>query len=105
MSQLIVNPWYTEVVQQINELRLKAEVLKGSYSFSEFALDQVTADGRVIFTDCQTNSEEAYSTRTGAQLTHTGTYRIREQIVVYHPNPQTWQVADENQGAVHSCAA
>jgi hypothetical protein len=104
LAQLIVNPWYSEVVQQINELRLRAEVLKGSYSFSNFQLDQVTGDGRVIFTDCQTNSQEAHSARTGAQITHTGTYRIREQIVVYHPSPGTWQVADENQGTVHSCA-
>jgi hypothetical protein len=104
LPRLMVNPWYSEVIDQIDQLRLKNEVVRGPFSFSDFQLDQVTPDGRVIFTDCQSNSQEVYSSLTGAQVSDTGTYQIREQIVVYHPSSGVWRVADENQGTAHSCS-
>jgi hypothetical protein len=105
LAQVIVNPWYSELVQEINQLRLKNEVVKGSYSFSNFRLDQVTADGRVIFTDCQTNSQEVYSAKTGAPVSDSGTSRIPEQVVVYHPAGGAWRVADDNTNTAGSASA
>jgi hypothetical protein len=108
LEQLMVNPWYSEVVQSINQFRLKDQIVKGPYSFSNFHLDQVTSDGRVIFTDCQKESQEIYSASTGAQLSHYGLQTTPEQIVVYHPAGGSWRVADRNSGtpgAVHACDA
>jgi hypothetical protein len=70
--------------------------VKGSYGFLNFHLDQVTSDGRVIFTDCEKQNEDLYSSKTGAQLTHYRTQETPEQVVVYHPAPAIWQVADRN---------
>jgi hypothetical protein len=99
LAQLLMNPWYGQVVQEINLYRLRNEVVKGAYSFSKFELDDVTSDGRVIFTDCQTNGQTVYSSKTGAPLSNTGTARIPEQVVVYHPSPTSgFKIADDNQG-------
>jgi hypothetical protein len=107
LGDIMIDPWYAEVRAGINQLRLKREVVKGPYSFSKFRLDDVTPDGRVIFTDCQTNSQEIYSSATGAAVTNSGTGEIHEQIVVYHPTQSVWKVADRNTGttgAVQACA-
>jgi hypothetical protein len=104
----MANPWYGEVVQAIDQFRLKNEVVRGPYSFTNFHLDQVTTDGRVIFTDCERESQEVFTASTGTQLTHYGLEVTPEQVVVYHPSPGTWLVADRNSGtagAAHACAA
>jgi hypothetical protein len=98
LAQVLIDPWYAQVRAQINQLRLKNEVVKGPYSFSKFELDNVMSDGRVIFTDCQTNGQAVYSAKTGAVVGNSGTSRIPEQVVVYHPSPTVWKVADDNQG-------
>jgi hypothetical protein len=108
LAQLMVDPWYSEVVQAIDQFRLKNEVVKGPYSFSNFHLDQVAPDGRVIFTDCEKETQEVYSASTGAQLTHYGVQTTPEQVVVFHPAGGSWRVADRNSGtpgAVHACNA
>ena len=96
LGQIMIEPWYGEVRAYINELRLKREVVKGPYSFSKFRLDDVTSDGRIIFTDCQTNGQEIYSATTGAAVTNSGTSRIAEQIVVYHPSQSSGRSPIEN---------
>jgi hypothetical protein len=98
LAHVLIDPWYAQIRAQINQLRLKNELVKGPYSFSNFKLDDVMSDGRVIFTDCQTNGQAVYSARTGALVRNSGTSRIPEQVVVYHPSPTVWKVADDNQG-------
>jgi hypothetical protein len=107
LGQIMIEPWYGEVRAFIDQLRLKRQVAKGPYSFSRFRLDDVTPDGRIIFTDCQTNSQEIYNATTGVAVTNSGTSQIAEQIVVYHPSQSVWKVADRNMGtagAAHACA-
>ena len=99
LEQVLANPFYLEVVQEINIYRLRDEVVKGSYSFSDFHLDSVTADGRVIFTDCQTNSQALYNAKTGALIGNAGTTQIPEQVVAFRSSPSTpFKIADDNQG-------
>ncbi len=110
LAQLLMNPWYLEVVQAINVYRLHDEIVKGTYSFSNFHLDQVTADGRVIFTDCQTNGQAVYDAKTGALVGRSGTTRIPEQVVAYRNSASAaFKIADDNQGtatagATDACA-
>jgi hypothetical protein len=103
LGQLMLDPWYGEVRAGLDELRLKSEVVKGPYSFSKFQLQQVTADGRVVFTDCQTNGQERYDSRTGARVTNTGVGEISEQVVVARGPDGMWRVADRNTGTVNTC--
>jgi hypothetical protein len=111
LRAVLIDPFYSEVVQEINLYRLRNQVVRGSYSISNFRLDAVTADGRVIFTDCQTNSQALYSATTGALVGNGGTSEIPEQVVVYRNGPAaTFQVADDNQGSAvtaarNACAA
>lgn len=99
LAQVLTNPWYLQVVQEINLYRLRGEVVRGDYSFSNFHLDAVTADGRVIFTDCQTNSQAIYDAKTGALVGNPGTSRIAEQVVAYRTSPGApFKIADDNQG-------
>lgn len=111
LAQVLMNPWYLQVVQEINVYRLRDEVVKGTYSFSNFQLDSVTPDGRVIFTDCQTNSQAVYNARTGALIGNAGTSRIPEQVVAYRSSPTApFKIADDNQGtetagARNACAS
>lgn len=108
LAEAMANPWYGEVVQAIDQFRLKNEVVRGPYAFTNFRLDQVTTDGRVIFTDCERESQEVFTASTGTQLTHYGLEVTPEQVVVYHPSSGTWLVADRNSGtagAAHACDA
>ena len=108
LAQIMIDPWYGEVRVGIDQLRLKSEVAKGTYGFSKFRLNDVTPDGRIIFTDCEVQNEDLYSAKTGAQLTHYGSQQTPEQIVVYHPAAGIWKVADRNTGtagAAHGCDA
>jgi hypothetical protein len=99
LAQVLMNPFYLQVVQEINVYRLRGEVVKGPYSFSNFHLDEVTGDGRVIFTDCQTNGQAVYNAKTGALIGSGGTTRIPEQVVAYRSSPSTtFKIADDNQG-------
>jgi hypothetical protein len=105
LSEVLVGPLYTQVVQEINVYRLRDEVVRGAYSFANFHLDTVTPDGRVIFTDCQTNSQSVFSAKTGALIGNAGTARIPEQVVAYRNSPSTgFKIADENQGSVVAAA-
>lgn len=110
LAQVLMNPWYLEVVQEINVYRLRDEVVKGPYSFSNFHLDDVTTDGRVIFTDCQTNGQAVYNAKTGALIGSAGTTRIPEQVVAYRTSAAAaFKIADDNQGtatpgATNACA-
>ena len=110
LARLLMNPWYLEVVQQINVYRLRDEIVKGTYSFSNFHLDEVTADGRVIFTDCQTNGQAVYNAKTGALVGSADTTRIPEQVVAYRSSASAaFKIADDNQGtatagAMDACA-
>lgn len=117
LATSFVNPGYSEVQAQINALREKGFVLSGPYSFANFQLDQVTPDGRVIFTVCETSDQGLFDASTRLPVTYTsslgglvvtpGTSIIPEQVVVYHPSATTWQVADDNTntaGSAHACA-
>ena len=103
LRSLLIDPWFTQIAQEINVYRFRDEVVRGLYSFTNFHLDQVTADGRVIFTDCQVNGQAVYNAKSGALVGNSGTGRLAEQVVVFHPSPDVWQVADDN--AVTSDAA
>jgi hypothetical protein len=103
LRAVLIDPWFSQIVQEINLYRLRDEVVHGPYSFTNFHLDEATADGRVIFTDCEINSQAVYNAKTGALVDSAGTARLPEQVVVYHPSPDVWQVADDN--AVTSGAA
>jgi hypothetical protein len=103
LRSVLIDPWFSQIVQEINLYRLRDEVVHGPYSFRNFHLETITADGRVIFTDCQINSQAVYSAKTGTLVGNTATARLAEQVVVYHPGPDVWQVADDN--AVTSGAA
>ena len=108
LGQIMIDPWYGEVRAGIDQLRLKSEVVKGTYGFSKFRLDDVTPDGRIIFTDCEVQNEDLYNAHTGAQLTHYGSQQTPEQVVVYHPAANIWKVADRNTntaGSAHACDA
>jgi hypothetical protein len=96
LKAALVDPWLTQIVQMINNYRLRDQVVRGTYSFANFHLDSVTPDGRVIFTDCQTNSQAVYSAKTGALVGNDSTARLPEQVVVYHPSADVWRVADDN---------
>jgi hypothetical protein len=96
LKAALIDPWLTQIVQMINNYRLRDQVVRGSYSFANFHLDSVTPDGRVIFTDCQTNSQAVYSVKTGALVGNDATARLPEQVVVYHPSADVWRVADDN---------
>ena len=99
LAQVLMNPWYLEVVQEINVYRLHDEIVKGTYSFSNFQLDQVTTDGRVIFTDCQTNGQAVYNAKTGALIGSADTTKIPEQVVAYRSSSSAaFKIADDNQG-------
>lgn len=105
LNQVLVDPFYSEVIQEINVYRLRDEVVHGSYSFANFHLDSITADGRVIFTDCQTNSQVVYSAKTGAVVGNAGTSRIPEQVVAYKASPSAdFKIADDNQGSAIAAA-
>ena len=105
LAQALVDPFYSQVVQEINLYRLRDEVVHGSYSFANFRLDTVSSDGRVIFTDCQTNSQAIYNAKTGALVGNAGTSRIPEQVVAYRSGPGTeFKIADENQGPAVTAA-
>jgi hypothetical protein len=100
LSEVLVDPFFSEVAQEINVYRLRDEVVRGSYSFAGFHLDSVTADGRVIFTDCQTNGQAIYSVKTGALVGSAGTSQIPEQVVAYQSSPSAgFKIADDNQGS------
>jgi hypothetical protein len=102
----MIDPWYAEVRAGIDQQRLKSEVVKGTYGFSKFRLNDVTPDGRIIFTDCEVQNEDLYSATTGAQLSHYGSQQTPEQVVVYHPTASIWKVADRNTntaGSAHAC--
>lgn len=105
LPTLMLQPWYAEVIADINLLRTRNQFVKGSYSFSNFQLSQVTPDGRVIFFDCQTNSQELYDSRTGAKLTNSGTLKIDEQVVVARGADGAWRVADHNIKTGNACGA
>jgi hypothetical protein len=108
LGQIMIDPWYGEVRAFIDQLRLKRQVVKGPYSYAKFRLDDVTPDGRIIFTDCETNSQEIYNATTGAAVTNSRTTEIPEQVVVYHPSQSVWKVADLNTntaGSAHACDA
>lgn len=108
LKAVLIDPWFSQVVDEVNLYRLRDEVVRGPYSFSNFHLDQVTSDGRVIFTDCQTNGQAVYSAKTGALVGNDSTARLPEQVVVFHPSADVWQVADDNAvttGAASICAA
>lgn len=96
LKAALVDPWLTQIVQMINNYRLRDQVVRGTYSFANFHLDSVTPDGRVIFTDCQTNSQAVYSAKTGALVGNDSTARLPEQVVVYHASADVWRVADDN---------
>lgn len=96
LRAVLIDPWFTQIVQEINLYRLRDEFVRGPYSFANFHLDEVTTDGRVIFTDCQTNAQAVYNAKTGAVVGNDSTARLPEQVVVYHPSPDVWQVADDN---------
>ena len=96
LRQVLVDPWYSKIVQEINLYRLRNEVVRGAYSFSNFRLDDVTTDGRVIFTDCQLNSQAVYDAKTGALIGDSGSASLPEQVVEYHPTGSAWRVADDN---------
>lgn len=105
LGEVLANPYYTEVVQEINNYRLRDEVVRGTYSFANFHLDAVTPDGRVIFTDCQTNGQAVYSVKTGALVGNAGTAQIPEQVVAYRASPTDgFKIADENQGPAITAA-
>lgn len=105
LRQALTDPFYSEVVQEINVYRLRDEVVRGTYSFANFHLDNITADGRVIFTDCQTNSQAIYDAKTGAQVGNAGTSRIPEQVVAYRSSPSSqFRIADDNQGSAVAAA-
>ena len=108
LGQIMIDPWYGEVRAGIDELRLRDEVVKGTYGFSKFRLDDVTSDGRIIFADCEIQNEDLYNARTGARLTQYGSQRTPEQVVLYHPSVSVWKVADRNTntvGSAHACDA
>jgi hypothetical protein len=116
LAQAFVDPRYSEVRTEVNALRLKDFVLRGPFSYSNFKLDDVTPDGRIIFTDCQSNDQQLFNGKTGAPVTYTGSLgglvitpgagRIPEQVVVYHPTPTSpWQVADTNTNTAGSANA
>jgi hypothetical protein len=108
LRSVLIDPWFSQIIQEINLYRLRDEVVHGPYSFTNFDLETITADGHVIFTDCQINSQAVYSARTGAVVGNTATARLAEQVVVYHPGPDIWQVADDNavtSGAAGICAS
>jgi hypothetical protein len=96
LKQILVKPWYSQIIQEINLYRLRSQVVRGPYSFSNFQLDDVTPDGRVIFTDCQTNGQALYNATTGSLVGNSGAARLPEQVVIYHPSANVWQVADDN---------
>jgi hypothetical protein len=105
LSEVLIDPFYSEVVQEINVYRLRDEVVRGSYSFANIHLDTVTTDGRVIFTDCQTNSQAVYSAKTGALVGDAGTSHIPEQIVAFRSSPSAgFKIADDNQGPAVTAA-
>jgi hypothetical protein len=105
LGEVLANPYYAEVVQEINNYRLRDEVVRGTYSFANFHLDSVTSDGRVIFTDCQTNGQAVYSVKTGALVGNAGTAQIPEQVVAYRASPSGgFKIADENQGPAITAA-
>lgn len=105
LSQVLMDPFYSEVVQEINVYRLRDQVVRGSYSFANFRLDTVTTDGRVIFTDCQTNSQALYSAKTGALVGNAGTSQVPEQVVAYRSSPSAdFKIADANQGPAVTAA-
>jgi len=117
LAQNFIAPALNEVAQEIDQLRLRGYVLRGPFSFSRFKLDEVTPDGRIIFTDCQNNTEQLYNAKTGQLITTPvpignmvvtpGPSRIAEQVVVYHPSSTSpWLVADDNTntaGSAHAC--
>jgi hypothetical protein len=117
LAQNLVAPALNEVADQIVQLRLHGYVLRGPYSFSNFRLDDVTADGRVIFTDCQRNTRQLYNSKTGELIARPvpignmvvtpGPSQVPEQVVIYHPTSTSpWRVADDNTntaGSAHAC--
>lgn len=105
LAAVLADPYYAEVVQKINNYRLRDEVVRGAYSFANFHLASVTPDGRVIFTDCQTNGQGVYSVKTGALVGNAGTAQIPEQVVAYRASPTSgFKIADDNQGPGISAA-
>lgn len=108
LRAVLIDPWFSQIAEEISVYRLRDEVVRGSYSFTNFHLDEVMADGRVIFTDCQVNGQAVYNAKTGALVGSSATARLAEQVVVYHPSPSVWQVADDNaitSGAAAICTA
>ncbi len=108
LRDVLIDPWFSQIAEEISVYRLRDEVVRGPYSFTNFHLDQVMADGRVIFTDCQVNGQAVYNAKTGALVGSSATAHLAEQVVVYHPSPDVWQVADDNavtSGAAGICAA
>jgi hypothetical protein len=117
LAQSFVAPALNYVKQELVQLRLHGYVLRGPYSLSNFKLDDVTTDGRIIFTDCQKNIEQLYKAKTGELITipvpignmvvRPGPGQIPEQVVVYHPTSASpWLVADDNTntaGSAHAC--
>jgi hypothetical protein len=116
LAKAFVDPRYAEVRTEIDALRLKDFVLRGPFSYSNFKLDNVTADGRIIFTVCEFNDQQLYDGRTGAPVTYTGSLgglvvtpgagQIPAQAVVYHPTSTSpWLVADDNTNTAGSASA
>jgi hypothetical protein len=96
LQSILINPWLTQIVSEINLFRLRDQIVKGTVSFTNFELTTVTGDGRVIFTDCQVNGQAVHNAKTGLIVGNDLTQRLAEQVVVYHPSANVWQVADDN---------